>query len=232
MRPIVIHFHAAYEAMPGAIDAVNSIVDKLKGRIGADFLVAENPNKLMQLVTALAVGRVLIVYRVGHLIINNINVEDPINLIESLNEFVKDKITIDIAPIIFSPMPRLFLNNIRKRNIVGFIPAVEAFGEEESSRAYNELLFGSGEHWPACVEKDIPTIPTDTKHNRAPIKLTRRQQQILELVSHRGLSNKRIAQHLKISESTVKVHMSAILKAYGLRNRTQLAIASGPGLTA
>jgi DNA-binding NarL/FixJ family response regulator len=229
MKPVVIHFHAAYEAMPDAIDSISDITDELSQLIDAEFLVAGSPTELMRMVYGLTTNQVLIVYKIGHLVLNNINVEDPINLIESLNEFVKDKITISIAPVIFSPMPRLFLNNLRKRNIAGFIPAIKSFGQAESKQAYDEILFGSGEYWPICVEKDRST---NTKHNRTPIKLTRRQQQILELVSHRGLSNKRIAQHLKISESTVKVHMSAILKAYGLRNRTQLAIASGPGLSA
>jgi DNA-binding NarL/FixJ family response regulator len=52
---------------------------------------------------------------------------------------------------------------------------------------------------------------------------------VLNLVCRRGLSNKRIAQTLKISESTVKVHISAILKSYGVRNRTQLVLASTTG---
>ena len=55
----------------------------------------------------------------------------------------------------------------------------------------------------------------------------------MTLVAKRGLSNKKIAQVLNISESTVKVHISAILKAYGVRNRTQLALAgSSKGLHA
>lgn len=56
------------------------------------------------------------------------------------------------------------------------------------------------------------------------IELTPRQQQIAELVVARGASNKVIANILKISESTVKLHITAILKKYSLRNRTQLAL--------
>ncbi len=58
----------------------------------------------------------------------------------------------------------------------------------------------------------------------ASITLTPRQTQILDLVTTRGASNKSIAKTLKISESTVKLHVSAILKKYGCRNRTQLAV--------
>jgi DNA-binding NarL/FixJ family response regulator len=64
------------------------------------------------------------------------------------------------------------------------------------------------------------------------IRLTGRQREIMALVANRGLSNKKIAQILNISESTVKVHISSILKAYGVRNRTQLALAGNKGLHA
>lgn len=58
------------------------------------------------------------------------------------------------------------------------------------------------------------------------IILTQRQSQILDLISNRGISNKVIAKLLHISESTVKLHMSAILKKYGVKNRTQLVLFS------
>ena len=62
--------------------------------------------------------------------------------------------------------------------------------------------------------------------------LTPRQQQVLKLVCHRGLSNKAIAGILKISESTVKIHISAILREYGVKNRTQLVLAHSNNLRA
>lgn len=64
------------------------------------------------------------------------------------------------------------------------------------------------------------------KKSSGSIHLTPRQAQILDLVSTRGASNKVIARMLSISESTVKLHVSAILKKYGCRNRTQLAVFS------
>lgn len=56
------------------------------------------------------------------------------------------------------------------------------------------------------------------------INLTPRQRQIFNLVANRGASNKVIAKMLNISESTVKLHMGALLKKYKVRNRTQLAV--------
>jgi DNA-binding NarL/FixJ family response regulator len=64
------------------------------------------------------------------------------------------------------------------------------------------------------------------------VKLTPRQSQVLKLICHRGLSNKAIGNILKISESTVKIHTSAILKRYGVKNRTQLVLAYSNNLRA
>ena len=58
------------------------------------------------------------------------------------------------------------------------------------------------------------------------ISLTPRQQQIFRMVTDRGASNKVIAKMLNISESTVKLHMSCILRKYKVKNRTQLAVFS------
>lgn len=51
--------------------------------------------------------------------------------------------------------------------------------------------------------------------------LTPRQVDVLRLLA-RGLSNKAIATELNISESTVKVHIRAIMERTGMLNRTQI----------
>jgi DNA-binding NarL/FixJ family response regulator len=71
-----------------------------------------------------------------------------------------------------------------------------------------------------------------TENTTVSLTLTPRQSQVLKLVCHRGLSNKAIGNILKISESTVKIHISAILKRYGVRNRTQLVLAYNNNLRA
>ena len=53
--------------------------------------------------------------------------------------------------------------------------------------------------------------------------LSRREMLILRGLMQ-GASNKAIARNLVITESTVKVHMKAILRKLRLQNRTQAAI--------
>jgi DNA-binding NarL/FixJ family response regulator len=53
-------------------------------------------------------------------------------------------------------------------------------------------------------------------------KLTPRQREVLFLLAG-GASNKEIARNLKIAEATTKIHMAALLRALGVRNRTEAA---------
>lgn len=55
--------------------------------------------------------------------------------------------------------------------------------------------------------------------------LTPRQREVLALLG-KGKSNKEIARHLDLSEGTVKLHVTAILKALGVSNRTGAVIAA------
>ena len=53
--------------------------------------------------------------------------------------------------------------------------------------------------------------------------LTKREQEILRLVCM-GMSNRQVADELLISEHTVKLHVSKILRKLNLSNRTQMAV--------
>lgn len=55
--------------------------------------------------------------------------------------------------------------------------------------------------------------------------LTERQIDVLERIL-RGLPNKLICRELSLAEGTVKVHVSAVLRALGASNRTQAVIAA------
>lgn len=56
-----------------------------------------------------------------------------------------------------------------------------------------------------------------------PFGLTQRQKDVLALLAD-GLSNREIAQALHIAEPTTKIHVSALMRALNVRNRTEAAI--------
>ena len=71
---------------------------------------------------------------------------------------------------------------------------------------------------PAAAQQTAPqTGPTGN--------LTQRERQVLTLLAD-GLSNRRIAHDLFISEKTVSVHISHILAKLGVTNRTEAAAAA------
>ena len=63
-------------------------------------------------------------------------------------------------------------------------------------------------------------VQISTKSNM--LKLTKRQREVLTLLA-RGLSNKEIARALDIAEATTKIHMAALLRGLGVRNRAEAA---------
>lgn len=69
--------------------------------------------------------------------------------------------------------------------------------------------------------------PADTVgqgNTRPPSTLTSRQRDVLRLLVL-GLSNKKIAQKLELSEGTVKVHVAAVFRNFGVTNRAAAAVA-------
>jgi len=77
-------------------------------------------------------------------------------------------------------------------------------------------------------------LTAGTANNNPSLNLTERQFDVLNLMVE-GLSNKGIARKLDLTESTVKTHSSAVLKAFGVDNRmkaireaTRLGIVEAP----
>ena len=113
------------------------------------------------------------------------------------------------------------VKELQKHKILGIVPSVESFDKNECVKGINSLL-NDQSHWPKEIISKLPgNKKSITKSN---IHLTDRQTQVYDLIALRGLSNKQIARTLNISESTVKIHVSAIMKVLCVRNRTQLAL--------
>lgn len=157
----------------------------------------------------------------------NYSVVDAIELINTLTRYSRENKKMQISVCIDDIACGVdFIKELKSCNIAGIVPSPLRF-PDLAAESLIDLIAGA-HHWPKEFLKQISNKQKKTKSNlnNPAEQLTSRQHQIYELIADRGLSNKQIANALKISESTVKIHVSAVMKAFCVRNRTQLALSA------
>lgn len=105
---------------------------------------------------------------------------------------------------------------------VGYIPK-----ETKSSILLNtlQLIMAGGIYIPPDMAYPHNINKKDSANIASHFNLTPRQNEVLVLLVD-GSSNKKIAEKLNLTESTVKVHITSIFKAMNVKNRTQAAMAA------
>lgn len=109
---------------------------------------------------------------------------------------------------------------------MGYLPKTMAADEFET--LLQRVIDGQVAMPRSLLERELPTSPglstmSDSSSRERLDRLTRRQQQVLGYLAQ-GKSNMQIAVDLGLSEKTVRLHVSAILKTLSLSNRTQAAL--------
>lgn len=107
-----------------------------------------------------------------------------------------------------------------KKGADGFIP--KSYSKDVLINAVRLVLAGEV-FIPSRILKGQPVLFGGTPKGMG--SLTPRQKEILELMGE-GLSNKEIARLFDCAESTVKAHVSAVLKAFGVASRAKAVAAS------
>ena len=182
------------------------------------------------LTTASDADFVLTLFNQDLLSVEGTTLNEIIDSMSTLTALTGKSKRIAVGVVINEKCSQSLVQHLKKGNVNGIVPNLNKFGNADFYEAVDTLLVGST-HWPDSYIESKPKIYNKAANSDG-IRLTDRQQEIMALVANRGLSNKKIAQVLNISESTVKVHVSSILKAYGVRNRTQSALAANRGLHA
>lgn len=73
------------------------------------------------------------------------------------------------------------------------------------------------------VSEQITGEPEQSKHQCPSHLYTKRECEVLQLLAS-GMSNRKIAEELNISEKTVKNHVSSLFKKMNVNDRTQAVI--------
>ncbi len=139
-----------------------------------------------------------------------------------------------ISVVVLSGFPdRANVVRALEHGALGFIP--KSAGREVMTSALN-LVFSGGVYIPPEIlgsvksERTEPSPPSGSAAARpqaspADLGLTGRQVDVLALMMQ-GKSNKAICRRLELAEPTVKNHVTAILKALGVSNRTEAVLAA------
>lgn len=101
-----------------------------------------------------------------------------------------------------------------------FVPKHGSLVEFQQALA---VIAAGGVYFPKELFVSAGVAHNHDKPAQANTELTPRQHEVLAGLLD-GLSNAAIAQHLQISEETVKLHVRAVLRAYGAANRVQLLL--------
>lgn len=204
--------------------SIYKVADTLKEKSGIEATIAPSWSALINLLQDEKRNNMLVVFRLDFLERENMALSEVLTMLSSLTKFVSSK-TINIAVVVPEPCSSELISQLKRNEVLGIVPGMRFFEHEHTIEAYERLRRGHS-HWPA-VAIAIP-MKRYVRKKRG-VDLTKRQHEIFVLIAKRGLSNAKIADTLKISEYTVKIHVSAILRRYGVKNRTQLALANATG---
>jgi len=129
-------------------------------------------------------------------------------------------------------VPVVVVSSLADNRVIGACMAAGAAGfvpkhsRREVFRAAFEALRAGNRYLPegyeAPPEGKSKATPRDEAIGRLAL-LTRQQAKILQLICE-GLLNKQIAYELSIAETTVKAHVTAIMRKLGVQSRTQAVL--------
>ena len=136
---------------------------------------------------------------------------------ESLNTLIEQHPNIPVV-IVSAADDAMIIQNALNAGAMGFIPKAST-----SSVMLNalQLILNGGIYVPQEMlhRQQAPVTASGVKLH----DLTSRQLQVLDLLVQ-GQSNRDIAEKMFLAESTVKMHVSAILRELGVCNRTQAVL--------
>ncbi len=211
-------------AQTDELKSIQTVASTLKAAHNIDIGIAPNWASLIKVMQDDNLSNLLIVFRLDFLERENMMLGEVLTMLSSLTKFVSSK-TINIAVVVPGACDADLIAQLKRNEVLGIIPGMRFFDPAHTTEAYERLRRGQS-HWPAVA---IAAPMKRYVRKKKGVDLTKRQSEIFVLIAKRGLSNSKIAEILKISEYTVKIHVSAILRRYGVKNRTQLALANATG---
>lgn len=121
------------------------------------------------------------------------------------------------------------IEKVMNAGAAGFVPKAQS--AERLLDALNRVLAGeivdpgAAPSYPIGIDHPEVMEPAGGRTRPKDLGLTRRQVDVLNLLV-KGKTNREIAVLLGLTEGTVKLHVTAVLKALGVKSRTQALVAA------
>lgn len=219
----VIYFLPSFsEVEKEEINSINNVVSILQNE-NIDITISPSWSDLILKLQNKKKQHHLIVFRLDFLERKDMLLDEVMSMLLSLIKFIGTIHDINVGVVVPSTCSKELISNLKRNNVLGIIPGMRFFDKVHSVSAYKALICGLP-HWPAVAIKEY------SEKKSKNVKLTDRQYEVFNLVARRGYTNKQVSKILSISEDTVKSHVGIILKKYGVKNRTQLALAADSGI--
>lgn len=135
--------------------------------------------------------------------------------LEALDVFSRQHPELPIVVLSGSVNPRV-MRQVMDKGAAAFLTKS---GRSAELLSAVQLVLDGGVYVPPALSAD-----TGTGGATAPV-LTPRQEEVLRLLLD-GYSNKEIGRQLSLSDETVKNHVTAILRGFGVQSRTQAVLAA------
>lgn len=213
-RPIHLFFHRNYMN-----DPLGNTMDKFD-KLPHNIHLCESWSQLADLIK---LNPKTICFHANEL--NYSSAIEIVNMVNTIRKLVNIEHEITVTVAVDDNTNYKTIKELQKSGVFGIIPNHFIFGWEEAVKGLH-AQWANIPYWPKHILDQLPGSKKPNRKTLGEIHLTTRQQQILDLIKERGASNKTIAKTLNIAESTVKLHVGIVLKKYGVKNRTQLALFS------
>ena len=119
---------------------------------------------------------------------------------------------------------RVIRQVLKTPGVHGLCPILtQGFDQEELMLAVKSMCLHQY-HIPDQIQQRLKQNKHASSQTATSARLTPRQAEIFDLVTKHAASNKVIAHRLRISEGSVKTHVGNLLRKFGLRSRTELAV--------
>lgn len=145
------------------------------------------------------------------------------NGLEALAIFGKNHPELPIVMLSGSVNPQI-MRQVMAQGAAGF---VTKSGKSQELLAILRLVLDGGIYTPPDLPAEASLAPVmEANTDNIPLQFTRRQEEVLQLLLD-GRSNKEISEALNLADETIKTHVTAILRGFGVKSRVQAVLAAG-----